>query len=357
MDVSTPLLSPSSSAALAGSSSILNQRSPTPQSHNGSYRKSNLQRAYFCLIATALLSLTLYFSIGAMRSPAIIPEFGFRVPANSVRRLSITSVGVGDVVVKVLQGTGDIATFEAQIETKDAFQMDPTKVLFAAQNSDGFVEIDVRFPATSWLPFFRSRNHITLFVNTPSNISDFSVTGNSVSIVYMGPNIARSVTVRVIEGSITFLSQISTGSIDIETVKGSITFALFSSASDSVRLRTSVGDMSGNLAQFKSLHASSNVGNFDMSLTAGVEYATLILDFGDGHVSSEIDSFRGKLSVFYVADKTQVRYGGAVEWPPISLYPFVTWVNGVRMGQGVCNITMRGTGSIFARFGGLPTVS
>ncbi|KAJ3237968.1 hypothetical protein HDU78_003807 [Chytriomyces hyalinus] len=350
MDESTALLSPSTSTARAGSSSILNQRCPTLQSHNGSYRKPNLQRAYSCLIATALLSVALYFSLGAIRSPAIIPEFGFRVPADSVRRLSINSVGVGDLVVKVLQGTGDIATFEAQIESKDAFQMDPKKVLFAAQNSDGFVEIDVRFPATSWLPFFRSRNHITLFVNTPSNMSDLSVTGKSASIVYMGPNIARSVTVSVVEGSITFLSQISTGSIDIETVKGSITFAQYSSASDSVRLRTSVGDMSGNLAQFKTLHASSNVGDFDMALTAGVEYATVILDFGDGHITSEIDSFRGKLSVFYVAEKTQVRYGGAVEWPPISLYPFVTWVNGVGMGQGICNITVRGAGSILARF-------
>ncbi|KAJ3237969.1 hypothetical protein HDU78_003808 [Chytriomyces hyalinus] len=324
------------------------------QSHDTLSRKSNLQTVYSCLIFAALLSLTMSFSLGVIRGPAQIPEYSFELPADSVRRLSIASQGVGYLTVKVLQGTGVMASFGVQIESDNALQIEASSVLFVAQNSDGFVEIGVRFPATSWLPFFRSRHHITLFINAPSNISDFSVIGNAVSIVYMGPNIARSITVSVIDGSITFLSQISTATIDIETVKGSITFAQFSSATDSVRLRTGVGDMTGNLAQFKTLHALSSVGNFDMALTAGVENATVILEFGDGHVSSQIDSFRGKLGVFYRNENTEVLYGG-VEWPPISLYPFVTWVNGVGIGHGVCNVTLKGTGSIYVNFGKLPS--
>ncbi|KAI8832591.1 hypothetical protein BJ741DRAFT_614129 [Chytriomyces cf. hyalinus JEL632] len=324
------------------------------QSHDALSRKANLQTVYSCLILAAVLSLTMSFSLGVIRGPALIPEYGFELPADSVRRLSISSHGVGYLTVKVLQGTGVMASFGVQIESDNVLQIEASSVLFVAQNSDGFVEIGVRFPATSWLPFFRSRHHITLFINAPSNISDLSVIGNAVSVVYMGPNIARSITVSIMDGSITFLSQISTASIDIETVKGSITFAQFSSASDSVRLRTGVGDMTGTLAQFKSLHASSNVGNFDMSLTAGVENATVILKFGDGHISSQIDSFRGKLGVFYRNENTEVLYGG-VEWPPISLYPFVTWVNGVGIGRGVCNVTLKGAGSIYVNFGKLPS--
>ncbi|KAJ3233344.1 hypothetical protein HDU81_002325 [Chytriomyces hyalinus] len=282
---------------------------------------------------------------------SLAPEFGIALPADSVASLHIESLGgAGHLTVKVLQGTANIASFMLEIVSTHASLISPPKVIQEEQSSDGAVHLTIRFPPSSWLPFFQPSHRYTLFVNLPLQIAHFSVTGPSVDVVYMGPNITESMSVHVQRGSTKLASPIFLKQMDISTDEGSIAFAYPTSVAETVRLKIGVGELQGRLTGFSSMHATNKEGNFDMQLNPQIESATMVLNLGPGTVIAVIEGFSGKMSVSLDPTKTEVTYGEGVEWPPISSDPYVAWVNGVGTGSGVCNITLEGSGRLYARF-------
>ncbi|KAI8840770.1 hypothetical protein BJ741DRAFT_596400 [Chytriomyces cf. hyalinus JEL632] len=328
--------------------------SPRPLPVQQRIRKQSLATTLAVCICLALLLLAARVSTRFLDSQATLPEFGLRIPATSVRRLSIESIGsLGHLTIQVLQGTGQQATFALQIQSDDMLQVDASKVLLVNQNSDGFVRIEVKFPDTEWLPIFRARHHFTLYVNTPLDMTTFAVTGHFVNVMYMGPNVSETLSVKVERGSVKLATPLSTKAMDIETGEGSIVLARELFISDSVRLKTRVGEIQGLLNGFKTLLATSESGDFELVMRPGVRNAVIILILGTGNLYAEVDHFQGKMNMDYDPVRRKISVGGAVHWPPISTLPFASWVNGVGVGQGVCNMTIEGSGSILVQF---PTI-
>ncbi|KAJ3229720.1 hypothetical protein HDU81_005149 [Chytriomyces hyalinus] len=178
----------------------------------------------------------------------------------------------------------------------------------------------------------------------------FAVTGDYVNVVYMGPNVAEALSVKVNRGSVKLATSLSTRAMDIHMEEGSIVFAREVSVSGSVSLETRVGEIQGRLNGFKSLFATSKTGDFDLVMRPGVLDAVILLNLGTGSLYAEVDQFQGKMKLDYDPAKRKISLSGAVHWPPISAVPFVAWVNGVGVGEGVCNITLEGSGSIAVLF-------
>ncbi|KAI8819809.1 hypothetical protein BJ741DRAFT_639607, partial [Chytriomyces cf. hyalinus JEL632] len=137
--------------------------SPLPLPVHQRIRKQNLVTNHAVFICLALLLLVARVSTRFLDNQTTLPEFGLRISATSVKRLSIELIGgLGHLTIQVLEGTGQIATFVLQTQSDDVLQVDPSKELLFNQNSDGFVRIEVKFPDTSWLPIFRACHHFTL---------------------------------------------------------------------------------------------------------------------------------------------------------------------------------------------------
>ncbi|KAI8839835.1 hypothetical protein BJ741DRAFT_598824 [Chytriomyces cf. hyalinus JEL632] len=314
-------------------------------------RKQHLNAAYAGLICMALLFLLPNLVSRTSPGRSLVPEFGMALPANSVASLRIESVGgVGHLTVKVLQGTGTTASFMMEIESTHAALITPPEVMQGNQSSDGAVQLTIRFPPSSWLPFFQPSHRYTLFVNLPIQIAHFAVRGPSVNVVYMGPNITESISIHVKKGSIKLASPISMTQMDISTNEGSIAFAYPASVAETVHLKTGAGELQGRLTGFSSLYATNKEGDFDMQLQPQTENAAIVLNLGAGTVNAVIEGFSGKLSLSYDPTKTPVTYGEGLEWPPISSDPFLAWVNGIGTGRGVCNITLEGSGGFYVQF-------
>ncbi|KAJ3266068.1 hypothetical protein HDU77_002860 [Chytriomyces hyalinus] len=324
--------------------------STTPQR----IRKQHLNAAHTGLICMALLLLLAslaQFENRTSTGSSLVPEFGVALPAISVASLRIGSVGgAGHLTVKVLQGTGTIASFMMEIESTHASLITPPEVIQQELSSDGAVQLAIRFPPSSWLPFFQPTHRYTLFVNLPKQIAHFAVSGPSVDVVYMGPNITECMSIHVKKGSISLASPISMKQMDISTEEGSIAFAYTTSVAEAVHLKTGAGELQGRLTGFSSLHATSQEGNFNMQLKPQTENATIVLNLGPGTVIAVIESFSGKMSLSYDPTKTPITIGEGFEWPPISSDPFLAWVNGIGTGRGVFNVTIEGFGRFYARF-------
>ncbi|KAJ3298025.1 hypothetical protein HDU79_000876 [Rhizoclosmatium sp. JEL0117] len=307
-----------------------------------------------CLKRTSLIGISLLLLLIIIFESSKF-AITFRFPAKlaneaaSLKSIRFSYEGVGTVKVIAVRGKDMKYTMlEAEYITTDwtrlfgttmdalVDQADPTSIRFIA-----------KFPPLNTL--FSPRITVTIYVYLPLELENLSIQGEDIDVIYMGPNVSKTLSVKVQRGTIQILTPISLVNVALSTTKGTLrienanatTFEL--AAFD---LSSSVS-VTGQIGCFKSAVITTKSASVNMFLYPDVS-ASVKMKSIKGSYKLGTYGFKGNVSF------SSQRHAGlfdGIDWPLLGIFPTRATVGG-KDGRGVMSIeTQQGIGQfIFAKF-------
>ncbi|ORY38804.1 hypothetical protein BCR33DRAFT_853784 [Rhizoclosmatium globosum] len=276
--------------------------------------------------ATWLVEIALFIGVSLLAIAYLFPfkadySSGVQmVPSVSFNSLRVITAGPGETSVVVLEGEGNMAKVAWDV-SHPSITVEPVLI-----SSDSSLQITISFG----VPFYSGSHTTVLYVTLPSPLTALNMTGSKIHVIYQGPLITDSVSIKSSGGSIRFINPLTLNNFIVSTKWGQIETSNIT-ATQSVQIETGEGSILTSVHSYKRFQAKCRICAITAAIYSPVvdSITDLSSDYG---ITAVVQGFTGKYYVETIPKTDQITIIGA-DADQESLFPVIGWVGG-RNSQG-----------------------
>ncbi|KAJ3047374.1 hypothetical protein HDU99_009511 [Rhizoclosmatium hyalinum] len=297
-----------------------------------------------CLKRTSLIGISLLLLLIIIFESSKF-AVTFRFPAKlaneaaSLKSIHFSYEGVGTVKVIAVRGKDMKYTMlEAEYITTDWARLFRTTMdAFVDQEDATSIRFIAKFPPLNTL--FSPRITVTIYAYLPIELENLSIQGEDIDVIYMGPNISKTLSVKVQRGTIQILTPISLVNVALSTTKGTLRIE-------------NANATTFELAALNSTPVTGRIGGFKSAIITTKSASVNMFLYPEESASVKMTSIKGDFKLWTYGFKGNVsfssqRHAGlfdGIDWPLLGILPTRATVGG-KNGKGVMSIeTQQGIG-------------